>query len=87
MREDLPTVRVEVGGVRKQILVDSGAQNSLIQPGVHGGIIVPSTSTTIGVTGNITRWRGVQELHFVLDGYVYKHTFGIMPLPPNVDGL
>jgi hypothetical protein len=30
MRADLPTVRVEVGGVRKQFLVDSGAQNSLI---------------------------------------------------------
>jgi hypothetical protein len=23
----------------------------------------------------------------VLDGYVYKHSFGIMPLPSNADGL
>jgi hypothetical protein len=67
--------------------VDSGVQNFLIQPGVQGGIIVFSTATTIGVTGNITHWRGVQELRFVLDGYVYKHIFGIMPLPPSIDGL
>jgi hypothetical protein len=68
-------------------LVDSGAQNSLIQPGVHCGNIVPPIATTVGVTGDMTRWRGVQELHFVIDGNVYQHSFGIMPLPSNIDGL
>jgi hypothetical protein len=82
MRADLPLIRVEVGGARMHFLIDSGVQDSLIQPGVHGGRIVPTTATTVGVTGATKRWRGVQELPFVINGYVYQHSFGIMSLPP-----
>jgi hypothetical protein len=87
MRDELPVIQAEIGGIMKQFLVDSGAQDSLIQPGVHGGRIALTTATTVGVTGATKRWRGVQGLPVVIKGYVYQHSFGIMSLPPQIDGL
>jgi hypothetical protein len=76
--EGLPTIRVKVCGVRRRFIVDSGYGVSLIQPGVWGGEIKPFTATTIGVTG--LRLMGEQEICFSLNGYIYEHTFGILPL-------
>jgi hypothetical protein len=87
MRDELPLIQVEIGGAKMHFLVDSGAQDSLIQPGVHGGRIAPTTATTVGVTGATKRWRGVQGLPFVINGYVYQHLFGIMSLSPHINGL
>jgi hypothetical protein len=86
-QDGLPMVKVRIGGVNKQFLVESGAEDSLIQPDIRGEKIKPSTSATIGVFGSIMRWKGEREICFGLNGYVYKHTFGILPLPPNIDGV
>jgi len=86
-REGLPTIRVKVCGVRRRFIVDSGYGVSLIQPGVRGGKIKPSTATTIGVTGNRLRLMGEQEICFSLNGCIYEHTFGILPLPTDADGI
>jgi hypothetical protein len=76
-QDGLPMVKVRIGGVNRQFLVDSGAENSLIQPDIRGGQIKPSTSATIGVSGSIMRWKGEREICFVLNGYAYvyfRHT-------------
>jgi hypothetical protein len=86
-QDGLPMVKVRIGGVNKQLLVDSGAEDSLIQPDIRGGKIKPSTSATIGVSRSIMRWKGEREICFVLNGYAYEHTFGILPLPPYIDGV
>jgi hypothetical protein len=80
-------IRVKVCEVRRQFIVDSGSDVSLIQPGVWGGKIKSSAATTIGVTGNRTRWVGEQEIRFVLNGCIYEHTFGILPLLTDANGI
>jgi hypothetical protein len=83
----LPIVRVWDGGMKRPFLLDSGAENSLVRPGIQGGNVEPSTSVTIGVSWKIVRWQGKNELCFTLNVYVYEHSFGILPLPPKFDGI
>jgi hypothetical protein len=80
-------VKVTIEGKNRRFLVDSGAEDSLVQPEIRSGRFKPSTSATMGMFGGVTRWEGEREICFSLSGYAYTHTFGILTLPPHIDGI
>jgi len=50
LRRGKPTVRGNIRGISKEIIVDSGSCVSLIQPRIYRSVHRPSSSTTFGVT-------------------------------------
>ena len=47
-----PTVRVNIRGVIREFIVDSGSNVSLIQPGIYRSEVRSSSTTSFGVTGD-----------------------------------
>jgi hypothetical protein len=80
-------VKVTIDGKNRRILVDTGAEDSLVKQEIRSEKFKPSTSATMGVFGGAMRWEGEREICFSLNGYAYTHTFGILTLPPHIDGI
>ena len=52
LRRGKPNVRVNIRGVSREFIVDSGSRVSLIQPGIYRSEVRPSSTTSFGATGD-----------------------------------
>jgi hypothetical protein len=76
-----PIVRLELEGVSRDLIIDTGSNISILQPGVsRRDISVPSVKP-FGVTGETLDLKGQQTVSFVLDGHEFEHTFYVCPSP------
>lgn len=78
---------VQVGGAKRSLLVDTGAEISILREAVPG---VPMQSTNVfakGVTGAILGVKGVQDLECNFEGRKILHSFVIANLDTSRDGI
>jgi hypothetical protein len=72
-RADAPTVEVEISGIHRVFILDTGSGMSLIQPGVYSSEVKPTSLSPFGVTRKELEIKGVQEMLFHLDGKEFSH--------------
>jgi len=82
-----PTVWVNIRGISREFIVDSGSNVSLIQPGICRSEVRPSNTTSFGVTGDVLDILGKQDVQFSVNIWNYGHTFCVCSLPKEADGI
>jgi hypothetical protein len=82
-----PTVSLEIEGKPKRVIVDTGSNVSILQPGVSQSGVNVTSIKPYGVTGEALNIRSQQHVSFVLGGQKLDHSFLVCPLPTEVDGL
>jgi len=77
----------EIEGRAKRLILDTGSNVSILQPGVSNREIQESPLKPFGVTGEALEVVGQQLVSFTLGGKGLNHTFLVCPLPTEVAGL
>jgi len=78
---------LEREGEPKRLIVDTGSNASILQPGVSQSGISATSIKPHGVTGEALNIKGQQHVSFVLGGRKLDHTFLVCALPTEADGL
>jgi len=73
-------LEVQVEGEPHQFLIDSGANLSLVKPGVSQAVIKPTDLAARGITGTKLKSLGTQLIEIELSRRVYAHEFLMTPL-------
>jgi len=77
----------EIEGRAKRLIIDTGSNVSILQPGVSSSEIQESLLKPFGVTGEDLNVRGQQQVSFTLGGHRLDHVFLVCPLPTETAGL
>lgn len=80
-------VTVDVEGLRKELLVDSGSEISILKKALPGIPLRPPCLKATSVTGAVVPVQGEQEVACRLEGVVTRHRFVIAPIASRGDGL
>jgi len=87
LEHGFPTVSLEIEVEPKRLIVDTGSNVSILQPGVSQSDVSATSIKPYGFTGEALNIRGQQHVSFVLDGRKFDHTFLVCPIPTEADGL
>ena len=82
-----PTVAVKIQGAERILIVDSGSNCSLLQPGVAEVPLESRTFEPFGVTGDSLDIVGEQQVLFEMGRVTYNHSFLVCKLPTSADGI
>jgi len=78
---------LEIEGKWQRLIVDTGSNVSILQPGVSRRDLRDNSLRPIGVTGESLDVKGRQLVSFTLGGRKYDHIFLVCPLPTEAAGL
>ena len=78
---------LEIEGRAKRLIIHTGSNVSVLQPGVSSSEIKESPLKPFGVTGEDLDGRGQQQVSFTLGGQRLDHLFLVCPLPTETPGL
>ena len=82
-----PSLTLDIEGVRRRLIIDTGSNVSIMKPGVASSDISATPLKPFGVTGKTLDVRGRQTVTFKLGGREFKHTFLVCQLPTDAAGL
>jgi len=82
-----PFIWVDIEGVSRNLILDTGSNISILQPGVSKSDMRVATEKPYGVTGETLDIKGRQFVSFVLNGREFNHTILVCSLPSNAAGL
>jgi hypothetical protein len=81
-----PSISVRIG-VSRDLIVDTGSNISILQPGISKSEMMFTDSRPNGVTGETLDIKGRQTVSFVLGGRKFSHQFLVCSLPTEAAGL
>jgi len=70
-----PSVLVNIEGELRRLILDTGSNVSILQPGVSRSDVSVTSLKPYGITGEALDIKGRQSVSFELDGSEFKHTF------------
>ena len=79
LEQGAPSVALEIEGRARRMIVDTGSNVSILQPGVSRIEIRDSTLKPFGVTGEVLSIKGQQRVSFELGGRKFVHQFWYGP--------
>jgi len=82
-----PTISVEREVVARRLILDTGSNVSIMQPGISTGDVSVTSTRPHGVTGETLDIRGQQLVSFTLEGLQYRHPFLVCSLATDAAGL
>jgi hypothetical protein len=82
-----PTKFVEIEGMARRLILDTGYNVSIMQPGISTGDVRVTSTRPYGVTGETLDIIGQQLVSFTLEGRQYRHPFLVCALPTDAAGL
>ena len=82
-----PSISVNIEGVMRRLILDTGSNISILQPGMSRCDVSVTTMKPYGVTGQALDVRGQQSVVFEFDGREFRHTFLVCTLPTDAAGL
>ena len=71
----------------RRLILDTGSNVSVLQPGVSRSDVRDTTQKLHGVTGDLLNIKGLQPVSFSLKGSEYTHVFLVCPLLIEAAGL
>ena len=74
-------------GMSRSLIVDTGWNISILQPGISKGNVSVTPLEPYGVTGDALDIKGKQTVTVVLNGSEFTHTFLVCSLPTAQAGL
>ena len=74
-------------GKLHQFLIDSGANLSLVKPGVNQAEIKPTDLAARGITGTKLKSIRIQEIEIKSGNLTYTHEFLVIPLAVEYSGV
>ena len=87
MEGGTPSILVNIEGVTRSLIVDTGSSVSILQPRVSSSEVKVTSLKPYGVTGKALDIKGRQSVSFELGGREYNHTFLVCALPTEAAGL
>lgn len=78
---------VHIEGQRRELLVDSGSEISIIKQPIEGSTLHPTRIMASGVTGTPIVVRGEQDLECRVESTVFSHRFVVADVVSRADGL
>ena len=75
MEQGTPTVLVEIEGMSRSLIIDTGSNVSILQPAVPSRGVKITQTKLHGVTGEALDVKGLQKVTFLLNRREYTHTF------------
>ena len=78
---------LEIEGRAKRLIIDTGSNVSILQPGVSSSEVKESLFKPFGVTGEALDVVGQQQVSFTLGGQRLNHSFLVCLLPTETAGL
>ena len=69
------------------LILDTGSNVSILQPGVSKSDVRVIAKKPHGVTGEVLDTKGLQSVSFLLKGREYTHAFLVCSLPSEAAGL
>jgi hypothetical protein len=82
-----PSLTIGIEGLRRTLIVDTGANVSILKPGVSSSDIEISTLKPFGVIGETLDVKDRQTVTSALGGKEFKHTFMVCQLHKDAAGL
>ena len=82
-----PTISVQMEGVSRCLILDTGSNVSILQPDVSSCDVRVTAQKPHGVTGDLLDIKGLQSVSFLLNGREYTHAFLVCSLPTEAAGL
>jgi hypothetical protein len=82
-----PTVSVYIEGMSRTLILDTGANISIVQPGISRCNVQVTMMEPYGVTGDNLDIRGQQTVPFRLNGGRFTQPFLVRTLPTKAAGL
>ena len=87
MEHGTPLIKADIEGEDRSLIVDTGSDVSILQPGISRANMRSSTLRPYGVTGETLDVRGKQKVALDIGGKKFDHTFLVCPLPTEAAGL
>jgi hypothetical protein len=82
-----PSISVDIEGVTRTLIVDTGSSVSLMQLGIARSELRATPLKPYGVTGKALDIRGQQTVSFRLGTREFEHEFLVCSLPTEAAGL
>jgi hypothetical protein len=87
MDHNTPTVLVQIQGVKRTLILDSGSCCSILQPGVADEPIGCKEIVPFDVTGKNLYVKGEQSIKFLMGSVTFSLNFVVCKLPTNAAGI
>jgi hypothetical protein len=68
-------------------VTDTASSVSMLQPSISSRDMRETLLKPFGVTGEVLKITGLQQVSFTLEGKAFEHTFLVFPLPTRAAGL
>jgi len=75
LEQGTPTITAEIEGVQRYLILDTGSNISILQPGVPRSDMRCTSVKPYGVTGETLEIWGQQTVSFVFNEHEFKHSF------------
>jgi len=82
-----PLISVCIEGITRNLILDTGSNVSILQPGISSRDVKVTDARPYGVTGGVLDIKGRQTVSFRLNGREFKHTFLVCSLPTEAAGI
>jgi len=83
LERGIPSISVDIEGVERRLILDTGSNVSIMQPGISGSVVEVTHIRPFGVTGEVLNIKGQQTVSFVVDGREFSHKFLVCSLPTD----
>ena len=87
MEHGTPIIKADIECVERSLIVDTGSDVSILQPGISKASIRNTTLRPYGVSGETLDVKGQQTVSLRLGRRKFDHTFLVCPLPTEAAGL
>ena len=87
LQHGTPTISAEIRGMPRNLILDTGSNISIMQPGISRSNVQVTMPEPYGVTGDVLDIRGQQSVTFLLNGIEFTHSFLVCSLPTKAAGL
>jgi len=87
LEHDTPSISVDIEGVARSLILDTGSNVSIMQHGISGSVVQVTHIRPYGVTVEVLNIKGQQTVSFVVDGREFNHTLLVCSLPTDAECL
>ena len=82
-----PTISADIEGMSRGLILDTGSNISIMQPGISKSNVQVTTMEPYGVTEDTLDIKGQQTVSFRMNGRRFTHPFLVCSLPTTAAGI
>jgi hypothetical protein len=87
LEQGTTSISVQIEGELRVLIIDTGSNISILQPGISKSVVRHTDMPPYGVTEKTLDVKGRQAVSFVLGGREFNHQFLVCSLLTEAEGL